>query len=106
MLHQRPSPKERVPGAPYAVDDIVWKGGSSLVVVPNGVHYSVILDWRSPGWKLRVWYIYLQDPLTRTPIGFDYLDQFLDLVIEPDLSSWRWKDEDELAEALAAVLGP
>ncbi len=28
------------------------------------------------------------------------MDQLLDVVIEPDLS-WRWKDEDELIEAVA-----
>jgi predicted RNA-binding protein associated with RNAse of E/G family len=27
------------------------------------------------------------------------MDQILDIVISPDLSDWRWKDEDEFAEA-------
>lgn len=37
----------------------------------------------------------------RTPIGFDYLDQLLDIEIAPNLSGWRWKDEDEFAQAIA-----
>jgi predicted RNA-binding protein associated with RNAse of E/G family len=41
----------------------------------------------------------LQTPLERTRFGFRSTDQFLDIVVAPDLS-WRWKDEDELAEAV------
>jgi protein associated with RNAse G/E len=47
------------------------------------------------------WYVNLQTPLVRTAIGFDYLDQELDIVISPDLKTWRWKDEDRLADAVA-----
>jgi predicted RNA-binding protein associated with RNAse of E/G family len=28
------------------------------------------------------------------------MDQLLDIVITPDLSSWYWKDEDEFTEAV------
>jgi protein associated with RNAse G/E len=45
------------------------------------------------------WYINLEQPFRRTPIGFDYMDQTLDIVVEPDMSAWRWKDEDEFEEA-------
>lgn len=44
------------------------------------------------------WYVNLQDPLRRTPLGFDYLDQELDIIISPDLSDCRWKDEQGFAE--------
>ena len=33
-------------------------------------------------------------------IGFDYMDHVLDVVVDPDRSAWRWKDEDELKEAV------
>ncbi|GAA3798954.1 DUF402 domain-containing protein [Cellulomonas soli] len=46
------------------------------------------------------WYVNLQEPLRRTADGFETLDHVLDIVVAPDLSWWRWKDEDEL---LAAV---
>jgi hypothetical protein len=46
----------------------------------------------------------LEDPLQRTARGFDYVDQILDIVVAPDLKTWRWKDEDELEEAIALGL--
>jgi hypothetical protein len=60
--------------------------------------YSVLL-WTVEEDR-RVWYVNLQDPLVRTSIGFDTVDHALDVVVELDRSSWRWKDEDELAEAV------
>ncbi len=50
---------------------------------------------------MRCWYVHLQEPLRRTKIGFDTMDQMLDIVISPDCSSWYWKDEDEFNEAVA-----
>lgn len=63
--------------------------------------YSVLL-WTAEG--RRVWYVNLQDPLTRTPFGFDTVDHALDVLIELDGSGWRWKDEDELQLAVARGL--
>ena len=60
--------------------------------------YSVLL-WTAEDQR-GTWYVNLQDPLRRTPIGFDTVDHALDVVIELDRSSWRWKDEEELAEAV------
>ena len=42
-----------------------------------------------------------RDPLVRSPMGFDYLDNLLDIEIAPDLSEWNWKDEDELEDVVA-----
>ena len=42
-----------------------------------------------------------RSPPDRNATGFDYLDQLLDIEIAPGLSSWNWKDEDELEEAVA-----
>jgi uncharacterized protein len=41
----------------------------------------------------------LQAPLRRTALGFDTVDHALDVIVELD-GTWRWKDEDELAEAV------
>jgi Protein of unknown function (DUF402) len=60
--------------------------------------YSVLL-WTAGGGR-RVWYVNLQDPLERTPIGFDTVDHALDVLVELDRSSWRWKDEAELDRAV------
>jgi hypothetical protein len=48
----------------------------------------------------RGWYVNVQEPVRRTPVGFDVVDLTLDIVVRPDLS-WYWKDEDELALALS-----
>ena len=36
----------------------------------------------------------------RSPAGFDTVEHLLDVTIPPDRSTWAWKDEDELAEAV------
>jgi uncharacterized protein DUF402 len=80
-----------------------------LEVRERGVHPVLSFAWPDVAYAVllwtaaddhRVWYVNLEQPLTRTPIGFDTVDHALDLVIELDGSGWRWKDEDELDEAL------
>ena len=44
------------------------------------------------------WYIDFIRPCRRTPDGIDTLDLLVDLVVTPDLSACRWKDEDEYAQ--------
>jgi hypothetical protein len=62
--------------------------------------YSILLLFESDG-SPRGWYVNLQTPLERTAFGFDTVDHLLDVLIPLDRSSWAWKDEDELAEAIA-----
>jgi predicted RNA-binding protein associated with RNAse of E/G family len=69
-----------------------------------GAGYSVLVFWDMPGMKHRSFYINLEDPLYRTAMGFNYLDQWLDAIVKPDLSAWHWKDEDELEEAITLGL--
>ena len=66
---------------------------------PVGASHSTILI-RDGSASLLCWYINLESTLQRAATGFEYTDHFLDVVAEPDLSSWKWKDEDELAEAV------
>jgi hypothetical protein len=46
-------------------------------------------------------YVNFQEPLRRTPIGFDTVDLVLDLVVSPD-GGCRRKDEEDFARAVAA----
>src|SRR5205814_261751 len=46
----------------------------------------------------------LQAPLQPTSFGFDTTDYLLDVLVPPDRSTWTWKDEDELEEAVALGL--
>ena len=70
-----------------------------LAVHPTGAHHSVLGIWNA-GWEMLMWYINLESDLVRTETGFEYEDHFLDVIVRPDMSSWHWKDEDELEEAL------
>jgi len=83
----------------WTVTMVPWIGLRTLRLSIPGAFYSVLLFWNEDN-SLRAWYINLEEPLYRTPHGFDYIDLFLDIIAEPDLSSWRWDDEDELKEAV------
>jgi uncharacterized protein len=72
----------------------------SLRLTIPGAIYSVLLFWDLPDMSFTFWYVNIEDPLRRTDRGFEYIDQFLDVILKPDLSGWHWKDEDELAEAI------
>jgi hypothetical protein len=76
-----------------------WIGLRILRLSIPGAFYSILIFWNEDN-SLRAWYINLEEPLYRTPHGFDYIDLFLDIIAEPDLSSWRWDDEGELEEAV------
>jgi predicted RNA-binding protein associated with RNAse of E/G family len=65
-----------------------WPGSSAAVLLFYGS------DW-SPSH----WYVNLEDPLHRSPVGFDTLDHKLDVIVELN-GSWRWKDEDQFAEII------
>jgi Protein of unknown function (DUF402) len=60
--------------------------------------YAVLLFLRPDG-SAHSWYVNLEEPLRRTELGFDTLDHELDVIVELD-GSWRWKDEDDLAESI------
>lgn len=71
-----------------------------LVFAKPGADYSIRMIWAEPEFKFVRWYVNLEQPLARTKMGFDYMDHVLDIVVDPDLSGWKWKDEDELQEAI------
>ena len=72
-------------------------GGPCLLVIPRDAPYSVWPFRLEPIGELLGWYCNLQQPLVRTERGFDTDDWTLDIWASADLSSWKWKDEDELA---------
>jgi len=82
--------------------DALWSYGHRLRLTVPGAAYSVLLFWKHPEMTHEFYFYFtnLEEPFCRTPIGFDYTDQYLDIIPKPDLSAWHWKDEDELAEAV------
>lgn len=101
---QRPVARDggrlRAPEDGWRLEEATWHGSRMLYLITPGAAHSIHLWWLAPDWRFGGWYVNLQEPIRRGPLGFDYLDQLLDIVIEPDLS-WRWKDEHEIDEATA-----
>jgi hypothetical protein len=71
----------------------------ALVLVRPGERHSVALMWR--GGAFENWYVNFEREHVRTPISLDFVDEKLDLIVEPD-GTFRWKDEDELEQAARA----
>ena len=93
----------RMPAMEWQLQDAVWTQARMLHLMPPGAAHAIHLWWLAPDWHFGGWYVNLQDPIRRTTLGFDYMDHMLDIVIDPDLS-WRWKDEEEIEEGVAAGL--
>jgi hypothetical protein len=87
----------RVPDRPWRFDVRPRGPQGILSFAWPGIPYAVLL-WTTG--DRPVWYVNLERPLERTPIGFDTVDHALDVLVELDGSSWSWKDEDELAAAI------
>ena len=85
----------------WVLHDALWLDIGLLRLSIPGESYSVLIFRDSSGAQ-NEWYINLEEPLERTSIGFDFRDQILDVILTPDLVSWRWEDEDELEEAIDA----
>jgi hypothetical protein len=80
--------------------DVRWQGCGALYLSIPGAWHMVILFWQTGQPAFPGWYVNLQEPLRRTPLGFDFLDQELDILISPDLSTWAWKDEAKFETAI------
>ena len=93
----------RIPTDSWTLHDVERGATWNLSFAFPDTSYAVILGFEPTG-ELREYYVNLQSPLARSPIGFDTVDHLLDVRITPDRSSWAWKDEDELAEAVARGL--
>ncbi len=73
-----------------------WIGAGVVVVTPPEAQHAIWWFFAETG-EFRSWYINLQTPVRHWWGGFDLEDRALDVVVAAD-GSWRWKDEDELAE--------
>ena len=88
----------------WTIADVIWTGGGALFLHPPGAGYALLGFWDECHRVLLGWYLNLQEPMRRTPVGFDYFDLILDVVVSADRSSWEWKDEHDFAEAQARGL--
>jgi hypothetical protein len=96
----KPTPQELV-SSPDKINivDCQWDRTDVLFLIVPGDSFSIYMMWKAGTKELNCWYINLQEPIRRTEIGFDTMDQMLDVVVSPDMNRWHWKDDDEFLEA-------
>jgi hypothetical protein len=86
----------KAPGATWTLEEREWTRAHVLSFAWPGAGAAVLHFW-DDRWVPICWYVNVEAPLERFELGFDTFDHDLDVVIEPDRSSWRWKDEDDVA---------
>jgi hypothetical protein len=88
-------PGPGIPRDEWTLEDGHFRHDALRLTRPGAAH-SVLLFWDESGFV--GWYVNFERPLTRSDIGFDYLDLELDLRVHPDRSV-EVLDEDEFEEA-------
>ena len=93
-------PKRNFPGSVARGRLVEGSAHSDILrlMFPGRLH-SVWLFWDVRGRARRFlgYYVNMEEPFRRTPIGFDTNDHALDIVVTPELT-WRWKDEAQFSE--------
>ena len=95
----KPTPDELLTPMKINIADCQWYRTDVLFLIVPEDSFSTYIMWDTGTKNLDCWYINLQEPIRRTKIGFDTMDNMLDIVVSPDLGEWKWKDEDEFSEA-------
>jgi predicted RNA-binding protein associated with RNAse of E/G family len=90
----------RMPTRAWRLEDTEWRHARVLSFAFPDTPYAVLASWDPETGEFRGWYVNLQEPLRRTDVGFDTREHVLDVLVPPDRSTWTWKDEDELEEAV------
>jgi hypothetical protein len=83
----------------WSLVERTWTDRHVLSWAWAGAGHAVLRFW-DERWRPRGWYVNVQEPLRRSPVGFDTLDEDLDLLVPDDRSSWTWKDEDDVARCV------
>lgn len=81
--------------------DKTWARWRLLTFKRPRDEHSISLVWHHDTGRFAHWYIDLTSPLRRRVFGFDLVENGPDVVVEPDMSSWLFKDEAELEWAVA-----
>jgi hypothetical protein len=74
-----------------------WHGHGVLMLQRPSDAYAVWVFWAGERRDFDCWYVNMQEPFRRTPIGYDTQDLELDIVVSYD-GSWSLKDDDVLEE--------
>jgi hypothetical protein len=98
-VDHKPATSELFSANKINIIDSQWNRTDVLMLIVPSESFSTYIMWETGTKNLDCWYVNLQEPISRTSIGFDTMDNMLDIVINPDMSIWSWKDDDEFAEA-------
>jgi hypothetical protein len=77
----------------------VWRWHHILALTRRGDAHALWHFW-DEDWNFVCWYVQLHAPIVERDGVLDTMDHALDVFVEPD-GTWRWKDEDDFAEAQA-----
>ena len=94
--------KLRLPVGELVYVDREWTADLLRIMIPGDQH--AYLGFWGQDHKFNRWYVNLEREYRRTKTGIDFVDHFLDIVIQADLETWQWKDEPELREAVSVGL--
>lgn len=88
--------KSVAPRRPTPERTDAWRNDTLRLMFP-GRRHSVLLFWEGRGDLRRFvrYFVNMEEPFRRTPIGFDTQDHTLDVNVTPTLE-WQWRDESEL----------
>jgi hypothetical protein len=84
--------------------DRIWDGPNVVHVSVPPAGFRVSRTWDPEARRFHGWFINLEEPWRRTPMGVDSRDLVLDIVVDEDLATWHWKDADEFYWARDAGL--
>jgi hypothetical protein len=93
--------KRRRPAPSLPPDEYVWRKDTLRLMFPGRSH-SVSIFWElNAGTRTVVkYFVNMEEPFRRTPVGFDTQDHTLDIEVTPNLA-WSWRDESELDNHVA-----
>lgn len=74
-----------------------WSGMPNVRLHVRGLPMAVIRRWDTGAGNFRGWYVNLEMPWQRSPFGFDSRDLILDVTATDDLSSFSFKDDEQLS---------
>jgi hypothetical protein len=85
----------RIPGDAWTLADRPVRRAALALLRPEA-RWSLWHFWE--GDEFLYWYVNFERDVRRTALGFDIVDEKLDLIVDPD-GRIVWKDEDELEQA-------
>ena len=92
----------RMPVADWDYVDDEWTADLLSIMLP-GYGHAYFAFWDRDHLFSR-WCVNFEQEYRQTQIDIDFVDHFLDIVIQAGSTNWQWKDEHELAQTISIGL--